>query len=161
MNVMTGNITTDGASGTDCPSDQIFLLAEKYRKAAHILFAHDSRGDRLSRAPAHLNAIHAIELYLNGLLLSHGHEASEIRALQHDLAARTALAVKAGLVLREKTAAHLTAMTGSREYLITRYHPDMADGVSEVTRLKATLDEVAKKVSKSIGCGNTQSKVAS
>ncbi len=157
MNVMTGNTTTGGSSGTDCTPEQIALLADEYRQAAHTLLAQGRQGEPLSRAPARLNAIHAIELYLNALLLSHGHEASEIRALQHDLAARAARAEEAGLVLREKTAAHLRAMTGSREYLITRYHPDKTDSVSEVTRLKATLDEVAGKVATSISSRAGQS----
>ena len=156
MNVMTGNITTVGSLGTDCTPEQIVLLAEEYRKAAHTLLAQGRHGEPLSRAPAHLCAIHAIELYLTGLLLSHGHKAPRVRALQHDLAARTALAVEAGLVLRMKTAAHLTAMTGNREYLVTRYHPDRADEVSEVTRLVATLDEVAGKVATSISCRSGQ-----
>ncbi len=157
MNVRTGDITTDRPSDTDSTPKQIALLAEEYRKAAHTLLAQSRQGEPLSRAPAHLSAIHAIELYLNALLMSQGLDASDIRALQHDLAARNALAVTAGLVLRKKTAAHLTAMTGNREYLITRYHPDRTDDVSEVTRLTATLDEIAGKIASSMGFNPGQS----
>ncbi len=156
MNVMTGTIGTDGPSGTCCTSEQIVLLAEEYRKAARTLLAQGRQGNPLSRAPARLNAIHAIELYLSALLLSHGHRADRVRALQHDLAARTALAVEAGLVLRKKTAAHLRAMTDSREYLITRYHPDRTGSVSELNRLIATLEEVAVKVAPSMSCRDGQ-----
>jgi len=156
MNVMNADIAAGRSSEADCTPEQIAMLAAEYRKAAHTLLAQGRQGEPLSRAPARLSAIHAIELYLNALLLSHGLSASDIRALQHDLAARTALALTAGLVLRKKTAAHLPAMTGSREYLITRYHPDRTDDVSEVTRLVATLDEVAGKVATSVSCRSGQ-----
>jgi hypothetical protein len=42
--------------------------------------------------------------------------------------------------------AHLESMTGKREYLVSRYGPEMAATVSQVNRLTATLDEVADKV---------------
>jgi hypothetical protein len=121
-------------------------LAEEYRKAAQFLQQLARRGDPISRAPFRLSAIHAIELYLNALLLSGGHEQAYIRGLQHNLSARTRLAVAGGLRLRKRTMAHLESMTGKREYLVTRYGPEMAATVSQVNRLTATLDEVADKV---------------
>ncbi|WP_415914732.1 hypothetical protein [Rhodopseudomonas palustris] len=121
-------------------------MAEEYRKAAHVLLQLGRRGAPLSHAPCRLSAIHAIELYLNALLIIKGHERSQIRALQHDLAARTALAIASGLLLRKRTAAHLSAMTGNREYVVTRYGPEMAATISQINRLTATLDEVAAKV---------------
>ena len=45
---------------------------------------------------------------------------------------------------------HLHAMTGNREYLVTRYGPEMTATVSQVNRLTATLDEVAKKVTAAV-----------
>jgi len=122
-------------------------LAEEYRKAAHLLLQLGRRGDPLSRAPCRLSAIHAIELYLNALLLFMGQETSRIRGLQHNLAARSEMAIANGLQLRKRTAAHLSAMAGNREYLVTRYGPEMTATISQINRLTATLDEVANKVS--------------
>lgn len=58
-----------------------------------------------------LCAIHAIELYLNGFLLSLGNDAKSIRSRQHNLADRSELALKRGLKLRKRTAEHLVHMT--------------------------------------------------
>lgn len=84
---------------------------------------------------------------MNALLLFRGQETSRIRGLQHDLAARTEMAIANGLQLRRRTAAHLLAMAGNREYLVTRYGPEMTATTSQINRLTATLDEVANKVS--------------
>jgi hypothetical protein len=92
-------------------------------------------------------AIQAIELYLNALLLERGHTAVELRRLQHNLAARTELALAEGLVLRVRTVAHLRALCDGREYLVSRYAPDQAKDATQVNRLAATLDEVARKTS--------------
>ena len=51
-----------------------------------------------------------------------------------------------GLKLRKRTAAHLIAMGESREYLVTRYGPEMTATVSQINRLVASLEEVAMKV---------------
>ena len=99
-----------------------------------------------SRAPFRMVAIHAIELYLNALLLHSGHDAAQIRGLQHNLAARADLAVELGLALRKRTHEHLHTMSQSREFLITRYVPS-GTSLSEINRLQATLAEVAQKVS--------------
>jgi hypothetical protein len=85
-------------------------------------------------------------LYFNALLLHLGKEPSSVRGLQHDLAARAELAIESGLVLRKRTTAHLKAMAVSREYLVTRYGPELTSTLSQVNRLAATLDEVAAKV---------------
>jgi hypothetical protein len=127
------------------PQD-IRRLAAEYQKAAHHLLELGRRGDPLSHLPCRLSAIHAIELYLSALLLYNGHKASRVRGLQHDLAARADLAITSGLKLRKRTIAHLQTMTGNREYLVTRYGPEMTDIVSQINRLTATLEEVAAKV---------------
>lgn len=101
-----------------------------------------------------MSAIHAIELYLNALLLFRGQETSRIRGLQHDLAARTEMAIANGLQLRKRTAAHLSAMAGNREYLVTRYGPEMTATISQINRLTATLDEVANKVAAMMAAPN-------
>lgn len=130
--------------------DEIRRLAEVYRRAAHHLLDLGRRGDPISRAPFRLAAIHSIELYLNAFLLHRGHSAGRIRGMQHDLAARTDLVVASGLRLRKRTVGHLNAMEGNREYLVTRYGPEMTATVSQINRLTATLEEVANKVTLAI-----------
>jgi hypothetical protein len=127
---------------------QLLMLADEYRQAAHVLQKQGRAGEPLSRAPSRLVAIHAIELYFNALLLHRGLKSAEIRALGHRLAERSRLAQGHGLHLRKLTMAHLEAMTGNREYLISRYGPEMTATVSQINRLMATLDEVGKKVSR-------------
>ncbi|MFD1983334.1 hypothetical protein ACFSOZ_11715 [Mesorhizobium newzealandense] len=126
--------------------EQIHELAEEYRKAATELLKLGRSGKPLTRAPLRLCAIHAIELYLTALLLHRGHNPNQIRKMQHDLAARSAHTVEAGLRLRAKTAKHLQSLSQNREYLITRYGPELATTVSQINRLTATLEEVAAKV---------------
>lgn len=125
---------------------QVFQLAESYRHATQLLEPQGRPGDPLSRAPYRLTAIQAIELYLNALLLYQGHDAKRIRGMQHDLGARTQLAIAGGLKLRDRTAKHLTSMVSNREYLVTRYGAEMTSTGSQINRLTATLNEVAKKV---------------
>jgi hypothetical protein len=68
--------------------------------------------------------------------------------MQPDLASRAELAIAGGLQLRKRTTAHLNAMTGNREYLVTRYGPEMTTTASQINRLTATLEEVAIKVTR-------------
>ena len=125
---------------------QLHELADEYRKAANLLLQLGRPGKPLTRAPFRLSAIHAIELYLTALLLHRGHGSNQIRKMQHDLSARTQYAIDAGLVLRTKTIRHLQSLSQGREYLVTRYGPELAATVSQINRLTATLDEVAAKV---------------
>lgn len=133
--------------GEQATPRQVFRLAESYRRATELLEPQGRSGDPLSRAPYRLTAIQAIELYLNALLLHQGHDAKRIRRMWHDLGARTELAIAGGLKLRDRTAKHLASMVGNREYLITRYGPEMTSTVSQINRLTATLNEVATKAS--------------
>jgi len=126
---------------------QIIGLADQYRRAADILLPTGKRRNPISRAPYRLSALHAIELYLNALLLDRGHSSAKLRALQHNLAARTDLALGAGLRLRRRTILHLKSISETREYLITRYGPEMTGTASQLNRLSATVREVSSKVS--------------
>lgn len=126
---------------------QILALAEEYSRAAMVLYPLGTKRRPLTRAPMRLIAIQAIELYLNALLLSRGHNAAEIRGLQHNLGKRVDLASDCGLKLRRRTVQHLRNMGEHREYLIMRYGPEMAATASQINRLRATLEEVSKKVS--------------
>ncbi len=123
----------------------ILQLANEYRFAAAELAKTERRRNPLSRAPFRMVAIHAIELYLNALLAAAGHPAIKIRGMQHDLGARTKLALAAKLNLRKRTVAHLRAISETREYLLARYDP-AATRASELNRLEATLAELAEKV---------------
>ncbi len=127
---------------------QVQALADEYRKASMILLGLGRRGAPLTRAPFRLTAIHAVELYLNSFLLRRGHSPAQIRGLQHDLWARAKLALAAGLNLRKRTAEHLRSLSEGREYLASRYGPELAATMSQINRLVATLDEVANKVTK-------------
>lgn len=138
--------------GTLATPVQFLELADAYRDAAVLLLAASERRRPLSRAPFRLSAIQSIELYLNAYLLAHGHDASEVRKLQHDLGVRTELAAAAGLKLRQKTAEHLKTLHQNREYLVTRYGPELTSQTSQINRLTATLDEVARKVGASLPC---------
>ncbi|TIO04407.1 MAG: hypothetical protein E5X89_00060 [Mesorhizobium sp.] len=130
---------------------QIHELAGEYRKAANLLLQLGRSGKPLTRAPFRLTAIHAIELYLTPLLLHRGHNPNQLRKMQHDLSARTEHALVVGLRLRSKTAKHLQSLSQNREYLITRYGPELAATASQINRLTATLEEVAAKVTVLIG----------
>jgi hypothetical protein len=132
--------------GTASAPDDLLALANTYRLAASALLQQGKKGDPVSRAPARLCAIHAIELYLNVFLLHHGFGPARIRGLQHDFRARTDACTAAGLVLRKRTVAHLRGLSESREYLVSRYDPKLSTSLSQVNRLMATLEEVARKV---------------
>lgn len=138
---------TNAYPGDLASPQQVHALAEEYRKASHLLLQLGRAGKPLTRAPFRLTAIQAIELYLTAALLGRGHTPAQIRKLRHDLWARTELAVAAGLSFRKGTMEHLRALSQSREYLVTRYGPEMAATASQINRLTATLDEVAKKAS--------------
>ncbi|MER9527154.1 hypothetical protein NKI96_26850 [Mesorhizobium sp. M0292] len=127
-------------------AQQVHTLAEEYRRAACHLLQLGRPGKPLSRAPFRMAAIHAIELYLTALLLHFGLNPNQIRRMQHDLSARTEHALESGLRLRAKTAKHLQSLSQNREYLVTRYGPELAATASQLNRLTATLEEVATKV---------------
>lgn len=131
----------EGASAT-----QILLLADEYRRSADALLNAGRSGCAISWAPYRLVAIHAIELYLSAYLVAAGSRAAEIRAMQHDTAARAQAAAVAKLQLRKRTSAHLQALSDNREYLVARYDPAQTT-VSQLNRLQATLAEVAQKIS--------------
>ena len=126
--------------------EEILRLAESYRLAALALAELGRRGDPMSRAPYRYAAVHAIELYLNALLLRAGHAPSRIRGLHHDFSARADLAITCGLLFRKRTAKHLKMIASTREYLVTRYGPELTSTLAQLNRLAATLDEVAVKV---------------
>lgn len=136
--------------GADAKVGQLILLADEYYKAAHALLPHFCPRDVISSAPIRLCAIHAIELYLNAFLRFHDLTSTDIRGLQHNLAERAAKAVEKGLCLKRKTAAHLSRLNDQREYLLVRYGPESMDGLSEHTRIFATLKEVSQKVRSAI-----------
>src|SRR3546814_14447779 len=104
---MSEKITYPGSCAS---AEEIVHLATEYHHAAHTLRQNARKGKPLSRAPSRLCAIHAIELYLNAFLLCLGDTPGQIRSRQHNLAARTTLAVDRGLRLRKKTAGPLVTI---------------------------------------------------
>ncbi len=137
--------------GERATAAELFRLAEEYRRAASMLIDIRRRSQPFSRAPYHLTAIHAIELYLNALLLSQGMKPCDLRKLQHDLSARIGHELAAGLALRNRTAAHLADLSKRREYLVSRYGTDEMTTISQTNRLQATLVEIQSKVAKRLG----------
>ena len=107
-------------------------------------------GEPISAGPMRLLAIHSIELNLSAYLLLQGSSWPAIRRMGHDLTARLESATAKGLVLRERTSAHIRAIARDREYLIARYGPDCLATASQMNRLLATLEEVARKVSRAV-----------
>ena len=136
------------APGDDATPQQVLQLAHEYRRAADLLLPTGRRKKPLSWAPYRLAAIHAIELYLNAFLMLRGFKSATLKGLGHDLTIRRGLAIDGGLELRKNTADHLKDLSEAREYLIMRYGPEIADKVSPLNRLNATLREVAEKVTK-------------
>ena len=132
--------------GADATPEDVLALAEEYRRAAVALLPHGRKGEPISRAPARLCAIHAIELYLNAFLLRAGETPTGIRGLRHDLRARTDACLAGGLSLRRRTVAHLHRLTEGREYLVARYGPELSTSLSQINRMMATLEEVARRV---------------
>ena len=132
--------------GSEATVEQFVGLADEYLAAAHSLLSQVSRKSSLSSAPARLCAIHAVEMYLNAFLIFHGSDHKQVRGFQHDLAQRSAVATEKGLRLRVRTQAHLLRIHDQREYLVVRYGPEQAGGLSELNRMFATLNEISTKV---------------
>lgn len=144
---MAGQASQDDYPGSAASAWQILTLAHEYHNSCVHLMSRFEGDELQALAPARLLAIHAIELYLNALMLEAGDSPQMVRGLQHDLAGRTKRAIECGLVLRAKTAAHLARLTSGREYLAARYGPELLGSQSELNRLTATLKEVSHRVS--------------
>src|SRR3546814_20807858 len=93
------------------------------RGGAAQLLSRGRNGQPPSWAPACIVPIHAIELYLNALLLPKCHAPAEIRGYQHDLAKRAGLAAAKALRLRQRTLHHLGSLSAGWEYRATRCGP--------------------------------------
>jgi hypothetical protein len=141
--------------GEGASAQELHKLAEVYRDAAYRAAGSIKRGDPMTAAPLRLLALHSVELNLSAYLILTGSPAVAVRRLGHDLGARLALAVQAGLVLRRRTAAHVEAVARDREYLVARYGPERLGTASQVNRLLATMDEIGGKVSRAFLGGVT------
>ncbi|MEL7258764.1 MAG: hypothetical protein AAFN80_13105 [Pseudomonadota bacterium] len=139
MSLYAETSTYPGSRAEVC---ELLNLAGAYYAAAANLLRNAEKKAPLSYAPARLCSIHSIELYLNAFLRHQGTSPEEIRGRRHNLADPGFVAT---LKLRKKTAIHLTTMTERREYLISRYAPELASQHTELNRLTATLDEVMNK----------------
>lgn len=137
--------------GAEISPLQAYALAEEYWLAAHALKERGRPGHPVSRCPFRLCAIHAIELYLDALLLKQGCSAKEIRSMLHRLEPRVERALAGGLALRKKTSRHIRELDEKREYMAVRYAPELALTFSQVNRLTATLDQIRGIVSSALG----------
>lgn len=146
-------MTGESYPGDSASPAQVRALADEYRGASDVLGKLGRKGEPLSRAPFRLTAIHAIELYLHAVLLARGRDPRSARGLGHRLSER---AKESGLCLRERTLEHLRALDANREYLTSRYCPEFLATASQINRLKATLDEVAKKATVAITLAGAQ-----
>ena len=126
---------------------EILALASQYKEAAAKLGECLPNSNHL---PRRLLALHAIELYLNALLLTTGFDQTFIRSIQHDVGEQARLAIEAGLVLRKRTTAHLTTLSTNNESHSVRYAPQLTTTLSQVNRIMVTLDEVSQKVRKMV-----------
>lgn len=144
--------------GSSASAREILDLANAYYGAALHLMTLAQKDVPLSRAPARMCAIHAIELYLNAFLRSEGAPPEAVRGRMHNLSDPQFISV---LHLRAKTVRHLDEMTQRREYLIARYAPERVALHTELNRLTATLVEVMTKVGghlEKVGSGKTASR---
>ncbi|MEM8848611.1 MAG: hypothetical protein AAGE03_01115 [Pseudomonadota bacterium] len=135
--------SSDDYPGATATPREILELALAYADAARSLLDAAGKDVPLSYAPARLCAIHATELFLNAFLRFEGTLPECIRARGHHLAYDH---FSDALRLKKKTAGHLVEMTDRREYLLCRYAPDLTSHHTPLNRLRATLDEVEKKV---------------
>jgi hypothetical protein len=140
-------MTANRYPGDDASPYAVNRLADFYRDAAHRSSGSIQIGDPLSAGPMRLLAIQSIELNLSAYLLLHGVTWAAIRKMGHDLEGRLVSAKGKGLVVRDRTAAHIRAIAQDREYLVARYGADCLSDGSQINRLFATLEEVARKVS--------------
>jgi len=143
---VTGVAGSSPYPGTEASVAQLLALAHEYHAAHNHLMVRPNSGQAHASAPARLLAIQAIELYLNAFLRNVGESPQTIRGLQHDLGKRTALAVEKGLILKKRTADHMMALTATREYLSSRYGPELSSTWSNMNRIAATLKELFEKV---------------
>ncbi|HYD18073.1 MAG TPA: hypothetical protein VEF76_06320 [Patescibacteria group bacterium] len=123
----------------------LLALADSYCAAAEHLRGIGRKMDAVSWHPYRFNALQAIEHYLTAFLLIKGVAPDDARALQHSFKSRMKIADEKGLVLTKRTRAHIDSLDLSRDYLMSRYNP-AAQWTSHISRVDATLHELAKKV---------------
>jgi hypothetical protein len=131
---------SDEMSAAEC----LALAGEYMRAAMHLKTIWRPR-KAASRAPFRFTAIHAIELYLTAYLLHAGEPWPKLRRMGHNLQQRHDVAADRGLMLRKRTRTSLGVISRQREYLKSRYAQNEARP-TQLNRLEATLEEVAKKV---------------
>lgn len=133
---------------TDDASQAVHVLAvlKDYQAAAAFLMKSPLK----ESGPCRFFMLHATELYLNAFLYAHGESVETIRDFQHSFTRRIEAAGKCGLVLRKKTVEHLQKVDARKEYVNSRYQSVVTEKFSLSNRLTASLNEVAKKVTKGI-----------
>jgi hypothetical protein len=115
--------------------EEILGLAEEYANTAVHLF--EQKDKALGHRPAHLCALHAIELYLHAFLKFRGATSGRIKARQHDLWHQE---FAERLDLDTKTCKHLRDLSETREYRTLRYAPQQPH--SPKNRMERTLQAI-------------------
>lgn len=127
---------------------EILDLAGSYREAALLILRNGERASSLRYDPLHFEparfcALHALELCQNAFLRHEGWSNDRIKALRHELSEADFIDK---LALKKKTAEHLRRLAEPREYLISRYGPDLCRDQTEFSALISTLDHVLNEV---------------
>ncbi len=120
-------------------------LAQEYDAAANFLKERFRKQSPVSRAPACLAALYAVECYLDAYLMTRGLQPVVVKGLGHSLTQRNILSAAADLNLSKRTQQHLCALDTSREELIAGTDDNCFAALSEVNKLFGTLAEVAEK----------------
>jgi len=121
-------------------------LARSYQNASIALKKVWLKRDPASRAPFRFTAVHSIELFLTTYLLVKGEPWSSVRSMGHSLDRRHERAADLGLKMNSQTKLGLDAISGSREYLRSRYSA-RETSVVQLNKLEAILKQVSETVS--------------
>lgn len=131
----------------EADAESLFALAKHYQNAAELLSRPDGKCNAMRFQPYRLNALQAIELCLSAYLRQKGVNPKELRGFNHEFSRRAEEAINKGLSLKKRTILHLGKLSDDDEYLNVRYNPAPKQ-LSELTRIKATLDELFEKTAK-------------
>lgn len=101
----------------------IFLLAQSFEEAGHLVLVHAAR--QFSDHPQRLLFLHAIETYLRAYLRLHGTQPEQLRAYMHDVGKMLTDAQSRGLSLDQAAVEYLRASSEAGDYVRVRYDYDL------------------------------------
>jgi hypothetical protein len=124
---------------TEASPHEMLTLADAYAASADQLLEQYGAGKRDLRLPAHLCAMHAVELYLHAFLRFRGATSKDIKSRQHNFE-HEEFCERLGL--DQKTREHLKRLSDRNEYLLVRYRPERVGDLSQANRMQRTLKAV-------------------